>query len=200
VPPGRYSVQPDARSNSSSPPGGLHGNFDSALITLMDELSNGSDVQRWSAARLREALEQDAAGQIQQAIATLQAVMAQLSDPRIRVERDRLLARSLKATSGVYRARALTAERACQHKEAAASWSKVLEASPDDSEAAIHAATCSMEAGEISQAGVFARRAVELEPKSVTAHRLLLRFFRKTGMELNANREREILRQLAPKG
>jgi tetratricopeptide (TPR) repeat protein len=137
---------------------------------------------------------------VQQAIASLQAVMGQITDPRVRVERDRLQARSLKATSGVYRARALTEERACKHKEAAESWTKVLEATPDDAEAALHAASCWMESGDIRQAGVFARRAVELAPKSVTAHRLLLRFFRKTGMELNANREREILKQLGGKG
>ncbi|HEX6243366.1 MAG TPA: hypothetical protein VFZ61_20775, partial [Polyangiales bacterium] len=63
--------------------------------------------------------------------------------------------------------------------------------------AAIHAATCFMEIGEVKQAGQYARRAVELDPQSVQAHRLMFRFFRKTGMELNANREREILKKLA---
>jgi hypothetical protein len=206
TPPGRYSVQPGTRPSSpglsggggsSVPPGSPRSSVDAPLATLMEQLADGSDLERWCAGRLRDALQYELSGELPQAIATLQAVMAQNTDPRIRIERDRLQARSLKATSGVYRARALGEERACKHKEAAASWCKVLEACPDDGEAALHAATCSMEIGDLKQAGIYARRAVELLPKSVPAHRLLLRFFRKTGMELNATREREILRQLA---
>jgi hypothetical protein len=201
TPAGRYSVQPGDRPSvtSSAPPSAGHRDVDSPLASLIEELAGGADLQRWCAARLREAFQQDLSGDVQQALATIQVVMAQLNDPRIRVERDRLHAKSLRAASGVYRARALRAESASRHEEAAESWRKVLEACPDDAEAALHAAMCSMEAGNLRQAGVHARRAVELEPNSVIAHKLLLRFFRKTGMELNANREREILRKLAVK-
>jgi hypothetical protein len=195
-PPGRYSVSGDRVGGSSSAPPGA-GSVDSPLAALIQELAGGADLQRWCAARLREALEQDISGQVEQALATLQTVLTQLSDPRIRVERDRLQAKSLRAASGVYRARALRAESASRHEEAAESWRKVLEACPDDAEAALHAAMCCMEAGDIRQAGVHARRAVELVPNSVSAHKLLLRFFRKTGMERNADREREILKKLA---
>lgn len=196
IPPGGTRSAPPG-AGSSKPPGAARSGVDTPLASLMEELSGGSDLERWCAGRLRDALQYELSGQLPQAVATLQAVMAQNSDPRIRIERDRLQARNLKAASGVYRARALDEERACKHKEAAASWCKVLEACPDDGEAALHAATCCMESGDLSQAGVYARRAAELLPKSVAAHRLLLRFFRKTGMELNASREREILRQLA---
>jgi tetratricopeptide (TPR) repeat protein len=180
---------------SSAPPAAA--SVDSPLAALIQELAGGADMQRWCAAQLREALEQDLSGQVEQALATLQTVMTQLSDPRIRVERDRLQAKSLRASSGVYRARALRAESAARHEEAAESWRKVLEACPDDAEAALHAAMCCMESGNIRQAGVHARRAVELAPNSISAHKLMLRFFRKTGMQRNADREREILRKLA---
>jgi hypothetical protein len=197
APPGRYSVtsggRPDA--SSSAPPG--TGSVDAPLAALIQELAGGADLQRWCAAQLREALEQDLSGQVEQALATVQAVMTQFSDPRIRIERDRLHAKSLRTVSGVYRARALRAESASRHEEAAESWRKVLEACPDDVEAVLHAAKCSMESGDIRQAGVHARRAVELTPNSVAAHKLMLRFFRKTGMERNADRERQILRKLA---
>jgi hypothetical protein len=197
APPGRYSVTPSDRAgaSSSAPPG--TGSVDSPLATLIQELAGGADLQRWCSARLREALEHDLSGQVEQALATVQTVMTQLSDPRIRIERDRLQAKSLRAVSGVYRARALRAESASRHEEAAESWRKVLEACPDDVEAVLHAAMCSMESGDIRHAGVHARRAVELAPNSVAAHKLMLRFFRKTGMELNADRERQILRKLA---
>jgi hypothetical protein len=198
-PPGRYSVQPEDRASAAgSDP--LHNpahSFDTPLSELIEEFARGSEPQRWCAARLHEAQHHEAMGEDQLAIGALQLAMAQNSDPRIRAERDRLQARSLKAASGVYRARAITEERQTKYKEAAASWGKVLEACPDDVEAAIHAASCCMEIGEIKQAGQHARRAVELAPENVAAHRLLLRFFRKAGMELNANREREILRKLA---
>ena len=72
----------------------------------------------------------------------------------------------------------------------------MLEAFPTDADAALHAALCAMEAGNLKMAGVFAKRAVELAPDSVNAHRLLHRFFRKTGMELSAKREAEIIQKL----
>jgi hypothetical protein len=197
APPGRYSVTSGdfPGASSSAPPGA--GSVDSPLTALIQELAGGADLQRWCAAQLRDALEQDLSGQVEQALATVQAVMSQFSDPRIRIERDRLQAKSLRAVSGVYRARALRAESASRHEEAAESWRKVLEACPDDVDAVLHAAKCSMESGDIRQAGVHARRAVELSPTSVAAHKLMLRFFRKTGMERNADRERQILRKLA---
>jgi hypothetical protein len=196
--PGRYSMQSEEQPSAygSAPPPDWPG-FDTKLAALIDEFARGSELERWCAARLHEAQHHEAMGEEQKAIGALQLAMAQNSDPRIRAQRDRLQSRSLKAASGVYRARALTEERQSKHKEAAESWRKVLEACPDDVEAAVHAASCCMEIGEIKQAGQHARRAVELAPDNVAAHRLLLRFFRKTGMELNANREREILRKLA---
>jgi hypothetical protein len=199
VPPGRYSQRGDepASAHSSTPPRFRDSGFDSPLAALVDEFSRGHERDRWCADRLRDALREELSGNVQQAISILQSLTVQLNDPRIVGERDRLQARSLKVTSGVYRSRALLAERADKHKEAAESWRKVLEACPDDAEAALHAAKCSMEFGDLRQAGLHARRAVELAPDSVAAHRLLWRFFRKTGMDLNANREREILKKLS---
>jgi hypothetical protein len=199
APPGRYSVRADGQSgaSNSAPPGRSEGGFDSPLAALIYEFSGGEELERWCAARLRAALHEELSGNVQQAISILQTVMAHVSDPRIRGERDRLQARSLKATSGVYRSQALLAERADKHKEAVESWRKVLAAFPNDAEATLHAAQCSMQMGDLKQASVHARRAVELAPDSVAAHKLLLRFFRKTGMERNAAREREILRRLA---
>jgi hypothetical protein len=199
APPGRYSMSKGALTGapSSAPPERGNFDFDSPLAALIHEFSGGQERERWCAARLRAALHEELSGNVQQAISTLEAILTQVSDPRIRAERDRLQSRSLKATSGVYRSRALLAERADKHKEAVESWRKVLEAFPDDAEATLHAAKCSLEMGDLKQASMHARRAVELAPDSVAAHKLLLRFFRKTGMEHNANREREILRRLA---
>lgn len=198
APPGRYSMGSDAlsRGASSAPPHASDTDFDSPLAALIHEFSGGEQRERWCAARLRAALHEELSGNVQEAINVLEGVLVQVNDPRIRVERDRLQSRSLKATSGFYRSQALRAESADRHKEAAESWRKVLEAFPDDAEATLHAAKCSLDAGDLKRASVHARRAAELAPDSVAAHKVLLRFFRKTGMEHNANREREILRKL----
>ncbi len=199
APPGRYSMRgmEHAGASSSAPPAGANTVFASPLAALIDEFSRGEERERACARRLGAALHEELSGNVQQAIAILNELTLHLSDPRIRAERDRLQALTAKATSGVYRAHALKAERAAKHKEAAESWRKVLEACPEDAEAALHAASCSMELGDLKRAGTYARRAAELAPESVAAHRLLWRFFRKTGMEHNANREREILRKLS---
>jgi tetratricopeptide (TPR) repeat protein len=201
APPGRYSMGVDdlSRRSSSAPPSASEPRFDSPLAALIHELSNGQERERWCAGRLRTALHEELSGNVQEAIDILQGVLLQVNDERIRAEHDRLQTRSLKATSGFYRSQALRAESADRPKEAAESWRKVLEAFPDDAEATLHAAKCSLEAGDLKRASVHARRAAELAPDSVAAHKILLRFFRKTGMEHNANREREILRRLARK-
>jgi hypothetical protein len=201
--PGYYSMKPSdgeaTCATRSGTPGSLRPTFDSPLAGLIDEFARGNAAQVWAAARLRQALEEELAGNVQEAIGILQLVMVQVSDPRLRVERDRLKAGRFRASSGVYRAQARDAERSMKHAQAAENWSKVLEACPDDAEAALHAAHCCIEIGELRQAGIYARRAVELAPQSVTAHKVLLRFYRKTGMEQSANREREILRKLDKK-
>jgi hypothetical protein len=169
---------------------------DSTLGTLIDELARGQGMQRWASVRLREALEEEVAGNFMQAVAILQVVLAQFEDVRIRKERDRLQERGQQATSGIYRSRAIQAERSQNPKEAADQWRKVLEAQPNDAEAALHAATCLMEAGDLKQAAQFARRAVQLEPNNLQAHKLLYKFFQRTGMEASAAREREIILKL----
>lgn len=199
APPGRYSLrgaEPQA-ATSSAPTASAHGGFSSPLAALIDEYARGQVRERSYALELSSALHEELSGNVQKAIAILHDLTAQLNDPRIRVERDRLQSLSAKATSGIYRSYALRAERAAKHKEAAESWCKVLEACPDDAEAALHAASCNMELGDLRRAGIYARRAAELAPDSVQAHRLLWRFFRKTGMEHSASREREILRKLS---
>jgi len=182
---------------ASMPPGGAgRYDVDSPLAMLIAEFSQGLGMQRWTAARLREALEEELAGNFIQAVAIIQLVMAQVDDPRIRAERQRLHDKSQRATSGVYRSRALEAEKANQHAEAAEQWRRVLEATPTDAEAALHTAKNFLEAGDLKQAAHFARRATQLAPDNIKAHKLLLRFFQKTGMEASAQREREILAKL----
>ncbi len=182
-------------ANSAAP---AKGSFvvDSPLGALIEEFSQGHGIYRWSAVRLREALEEELAGNYLQAVAILQVVLAQVEDPRIRAERVRLQDKSQRLSSGVYRSRALDAERERNPKEAAEHWRKVLEALPSDAEAALHAAKCSLEAGDLKQAAHFARHAVQIAPENVNAHRLLLRFYEKTGMEASAQRERDILQKL----
>ena len=169
---------------------------ESPLLVLIRELAGGPGMQRWTAARLREALNEELAGNFTQAVSILQVVMAQVDDPRIRTERDRLQSKGLQASSGLFRKQAIEAERHLRLNEAAEAWRKVLEAQPNDGDAALHAAMCFMEAGNLKQAGALARRAVEIAPNSVNAHRILYRFFRKTGMEASAKREHEILSRL----
>lgn len=199
APPGRYSLRGEQPTSvaSSAPPAGAQVGFESPLAALIDEFSRGQERERQCARLLGAALHEELSGNVQRAIEILHELTVQLNDARIRAERDRLQALTAKASSGIYRAHALKAERAAKHKEAAESWRKVLEACPDDAEAALHVASCSMELGDLKRAGTYARRAAELAPESVAAHRLLWRFFRKTGMEHNANREREILRKLS---
>jgi tetratricopeptide (TPR) repeat protein len=187
------SIPPAASRPPSDP---ARGSVDSSLMRLIQELAGGPGMQRWTAARLREALHEELAGNFTQAVAIINVVMAQIEDPRIRSERDRIQGKVLQAASGVYRKQAIDAERGLRHHEAADAWRKVLEAQPNDADAALHAAMCSMEAGNLKQAGALARRAVELAPNSINAHRLLYRFFRKTGMEASAKRESEILAKL----
>lgn len=186
------SARPPA--SSSAPKGSFV--VDSPLGALIEEFSQGQGIYRWSAMRLREALEEELAGNYLQAVSILQVVLAQLDEPRIRAERLRLQDKSQRVSSGVYRSRALDAEKAHNPKEAAEQWRKVLEALPSDAEAALNAAKCSLEAGDLKQAAHFARHAVQLAPDNIKAHRLLLRFFEKTGMEASAQREREILQKL----
>ncbi len=182
---------------ASMPPGGVGScDVDSPLELLIVEFSQGLGMQRWTAARLREALEEELAGNFIQAIAIIQLVLARVDDPRIRAARQRLQDKSQRATSGVYRSRALESEKANQHAEAAEHWRKVLEATPTDAEAALHTARNFFEAGDLKQAAHFARRATQLAPNNIKAHKLLLRFFQKTGMDASAQREREILAKL----
>ena len=208
LPPSRSSasfapVQVDPYGSSSSlppaqrpPSDGQYAGVDSPLLGLIRELGGGPGMQRWTAARLREALNEELSGNYPHAVSILQVVMAQVEDPRIRAERDRLQSKVLQASSGVFRKQAIEAERGLRHNEAAEAWRKVLEATPNDGDAALHAAMCYMEAGNLKQAGALARRAVELAPDSVNAHRILYKFFRKTGMEASAKREHDILTKL----
>lgn len=65
-----------------------------------------------------------------------------------------------------------------------------------DAEAAMRTAKCLLDAGDLKQAAYYARRAAQLAPNNVSAHRVLLRFFQRSGMTASAQREREILRKL----
>jgi hypothetical protein len=187
------SLPPVASSRPSSP-GAL--SVSSALLPLIEEFSHGEGIHRWAAARLREALLEELAGNVTQAIAILQVVMAQIEEPRLRAERDRLQQQLKAANSGVHRSRALDLERSSRPREAVEAWRKVLDANPQDTEAALHAALCALEAGDLKQAGLFAKRAVELAPNNINAHKILHRFFRKSGMERSAKREEEIIQKL----
>jgi Tfp pilus assembly protein PilF len=181
---------------TGAPPQATRYVVDSSLGALIDELAGGQGMQRWASVRLREALEEEVAGNFMQAVAILQVVLAQFEDVRIRKERDRLQERGQQATSGIYRSRAIQAERSQKPKEAADQWRKVLEAMPNDVDAALHAATCLMEVGDLKQAAQFARKAVQLAPDNLQAHKLLYKFFQRTGMEASAAREREIILKL----
>jgi len=198
-PPPTYSRAPSSASLppvGSVPPGGPRCDVDSPLGLLIDELSRGQGMQRWSAARLREALEEELAGNFLQAVAILQVVLAQMEDPRIRAERMRLQDKSQRAASGIYRSQAIDAEKQRKHSEAAEHWRKVVEANPTDADAALHAAKNFIEAGDLKQAAHHARRATQLAPNNINAHKVLLHFFKRSGMEASAQREREILAKL----
>jgi hypothetical protein len=193
--PGPYGASSSSLPPSRpSSPGAL--SVSSALLPLIEEFSHGQGIQRWAAARLREALLEELAGNLTQAVAILQVVMAQIEEPRVRAERDRMQNQLKAAASGVHRSRALSAERDSRPREAVEHWSKVLDANPQDVEAALHAGLCALNAGDLKQAGLFAKRAVELAPNNINAHKILHRFFRKAGMERSAKREEEIIAKL----
>ena len=168
----------------------------SPLEALASELAGGDSLAQWAAAHVRHADQQERAGDCQGAITTLQMAMAKCSDLRIREQRDRLRAPILRALAEDQRKRALDAEQGNRHKDAAEHWRKVLEVEPQDRQAALHAASCLMQAGDTRQAGQYAKRAAELDPNDVQAHKLLLRCYESLGMTQSAARERETLEAL----
>jgi tetratricopeptide (TPR) repeat protein len=168
----------------------------SPLALLADEFANGDRLARWASGFLRRADQEERAGDCQAAITTLQTAMACCSDLRLRAQRDRLRAPLARALAEEQRARAVEAEQANRHRDAAEHWRKVLEADGSDKQAALHAASCFMQAGDTRQAGQYAKRATELEPNDPQARRLLLRCYEAMGMTQSAAREREALEEL----
>ncbi|MFO0678489.1 MAG: DnaJ domain-containing protein [Polyangiaceae bacterium] len=82
---------------------------------------------------------------------------------------------------------------------AAASWSKVAKARPEDANAnerAAHALTRSR--GNLQQAAVFGKQAVTVEPKNPKYRRTLAEVYVAAGMHQSAKRELEMAAQLAP--
>ena len=171
--------------------------YESQLEGLASELSGGDPNSRWAAGGLREVHNLEKRGELASALALMQVIVARFNDPRVREQRDRLQGIIKKASSSNHREQAIAAQSNKNYAEAAAHWRSVSEADPKDSKAALEAAVCYMHAKELKLAGQFAKRAVELQPQSVLARRVLLRFYESMGMELNANRERQALEKLS---
>jgi hypothetical protein len=182
---------------NSQAPGPAQG---SPLEAIISDLSRRPDAHTsWAMPQLRKAAQHERAGELDQVVAILQAVMVRVSDPRLRELRDKVHKQALQKGASEHKNLAMQAEQSKNLKEAAEHWRKVLEAEPNDARAALRAGACLLKAGEVKQAGQFAKRAVELAPGDVNARKLALRFYEAMGMTLNATREREAVAKLEKK-
>jgi curved DNA-binding protein CbpA len=189
----RAPAVPTSSGVHSHPP-----RYESPLESLASELASSPDpTGRWSAGALREAHNLEKRGEVSSALALMQVVVSRFGDPRVREQRDRLLDITKKASSNDHREKAVAAQNSKNYAQAADHWRNVSDADRKDGKAALEAAVCYMHAKEMKLAGQYAKRAVELQPQSVLARRVLLRFYEQMGMELNANRERQALEKLS---
>jgi curved DNA-binding protein CbpA len=98
-----------------------------------------------------------------------------------------------------YLKQAVYEERNAQWGEASRSWSRVCKARPGDARAHERAAHALLQAGgDMHDAGRFAKRACELEPKKAAMRVLLARVYIALGHAISAKKELETAAQLAP--
>jgi curved DNA-binding protein CbpA len=167
-----------------------------SLVELADQLQGGGGLHNWASQRLREAYHEEQAGHVVDAANIVRIVLNQLKDPHIEAHVQRLGRLVAQKTAPAQKMRARAAEKDGNWKEAAECWSKVREGNPADAQAAFHHARALMQAGDLKSAGRAAMRAAELAPEHVETRELLIEFFEKMGMKLNARRERDTVQKL----
>ena len=126
----------------------------------------------------------------------LRIVLAQHKDARIEAHVERLGRMSSHKTVPALRARARLAEKEERWSDAIKEWESIVKLVPDDAPATFCLARALMVAGDLKAAGRAAMRAAELAPMHVETRELLVEFFERMGMKLNARREREIVAKL----
>jgi tetratricopeptide (TPR) repeat protein len=126
----------------------------------------------------------------------LRIVLLQLKEPLIEAHVQRLSHQAAQKTAPAQRLRARGAEKDGNFQEAADLWQRVRDANPDDAQAAYHHARMLMAAGDLKSAGRAAMRASELAPEHVETRELLITFFDRMGMKLNARRERDTVQRM----
>jgi curved DNA-binding protein CbpA len=189
-PTGTTSLAPDPASASKPPGGGP------SLLEIADQLQGGTGLSNWAAQRLREAYHEEQAGHVVDAANIVRIVLNQFKDPQVETQSQRLSRLVAAKTAPAQKMRARAAERDGLWKEAAECWAKVREGCPNDALAAYNHARTLMQAGDLKSAGRAGMRAAELAPEHVETRELLIEFFEKMGMKLNARRERDTVQKL----
>jgi hypothetical protein len=195
VPPASGVVRRDSLpaqgARSSAPPADLP-----SLVTIGLEFASGTGLHHWVAQRVREAHQEEQAGHAVDAANILRIVLAQHKDARIEAHVERLGRMSSHKTVPALRARARAAEKEERWSDAIKEWESIVKLVPDDAPATFCLARALMVAGDLKAAGRAAMRAAELAPMHVETRELLVEFFERMGMKLNARREREIVAKL----
>jgi hypothetical protein len=167
-----------------------------SLVSIGLEFAAGTGLHGWVAQRVREAHQEEQAGHAVDAANILRIVLAQHKDPRIEAHVERLTRMSSHKTLPQLRARARAAESESRWQDAAKEWEGIVKLSPDDAQAMFALARALMVGGDLKAAGRAAMRASELAPTHVETRELLVEFFERMGMKLNARRERDVVAKL----
>lgn len=113
---------------------------------------------------------------------------------------EELRIRAVGRKAPAYEKRARYAEQNESWSEAALCWMKVCEVRPDDSHAALSAARALTESrGDLKEAALYAKRAIELQPKNAQAQRMLAEVYLAAGMPASARPALKAALALAPK-
>jgi hypothetical protein len=191
----RDSVPAQGARNSTPgsipPPAGLP-----SLVQIGLEFHGGTGLHNWISQRVREAHQEELAGHSVDAANILRIVLQQHKDPRIEAHVDRLTRMNPHKTVPAHRARARAAESEERWADAIQSWEAVIKILPDDAPATFALARALMVSGDLKAAGRAAMRAAELAPTHIETRELLVEFFDRMGMKLNARREREVVTKL----
>jgi curved DNA-binding protein CbpA len=182
---------PNTGTRNSLPPQALP-----SLVAIGLEFHGGTGIHNWIAQRVREAHQEELAGHAVDAANILRIVLAQHKDARIEAHVERLSRMGSHKTVPAHRARARAAETEGRWQDAASSWESIVKLVPDDAQATFSLARTLMVAGDLKAAGRAAMRAAELAPTHLETRELLVEFFDRMGMKLNARREREVVTKL----
>ncbi len=171
-----------------------------ALARTLQRVSKGRSAEDRTERLIADADRAERSGNFTGAAEALRIAAAWRPDDEALSKRaDELRARALDRKAPKYEARARYAEETEHWEEAALCWMKVCEVRPRDGAAARSAARSLLEArGDLKEAALYAKRAIELDPGDVDAHLLLARVYLAAGMPASARPALQTVLELAP--